>query len=147
MAPKDVTTQNEPQVWQTLYGKRLRGRRRPRLKVGQKVRLSEKHRTFKKGYLPRWTEEVFLVQRVVPGPVPTYRLTEWDGTPLEGQFYEEDVQPVTVPDDALFRVEKIVQRRGTQVKVRWMGWPRKYDSWIPKSALIRLSGRATPKKK
>ena len=49
------------------------------------------------------------MQRVVPGPVPTYRLTEWDGTPLEGQFYEDDVQPITVSDDALFRMEKIVQ--------------------------------------
>ena len=64
------------------------------------------------------------MQRVVPGPVTTYRLTEWDGTPLEGQFYEEEVQPVFISDDALFRVEKIMQRRGTQVKVRWMGWPR-----------------------
>ena len=39
----------------------------------------------------------------------TYKLEEWDGTPLEGCFYEKDVQKVTVPDDALFRVEKILQ--------------------------------------
>ena len=32
MAPKDVTSQNEKQVWQRLYGKRLRGRAHPRLK-------------------------------------------------------------------------------------------------------------------
>ena len=36
--------------------------------------------------------------------------------PLEGQFYEEDVQHVTVPDDALFFMEQIVQHRGTQVE-------------------------------
>ena len=43
---------------------------------------------------------------VVPIPMTTYRVTEWDGTPVEGQFYEGDLQPMKVPDDALFRMEK-----------------------------------------
>ena len=133
-------------MWQYLYGKRLCGRAVPRLKVGKKVRLTKKHCPFKKGYLPDCTEEVFLLQSMVPGPVTKYQFTEWDGTPLEGQFYEEDVQPITVSDDALFRVEKLMQQRGTQVKVQWIGWPSKYDSWIPKSALTRLSGCTTQKK-
>ena len=58
-----------------------------------------------------------MVKRVVPGPVTTYRLTEWDGTPVEGQFYEEDRKRITVPDNALFHVEKIVQRHETRIKV------------------------------
>ena len=82
MAPNDVTERNE-QVWQRLHGKKFRGRARPRLKVGQKVRLSKKHRPSNKAYLPGWTEEVFIVNRAVPGPVMTYRVTEWDGTPLQ----------------------------------------------------------------
>ena len=82
--------------------------------------LSQTHRPFKKGYLPGWTEGVCIVQRVVPGPVTTYLLTEWDGTTLEGQFYE-DVQPVTLSTGALFRIENNMQRHGTQVKVGWMG--------------------------
>ena len=81
----------------------MRRRPRPKLKVGDRVRLSKKHRPFKKGYLPGWTEEVFIVRRVVRGPVVTYHLEEWDGTPLEGRFYEQDVQDVTVSNDALFR--------------------------------------------
>ena len=72
MAPNDVTEQNESQVWQRLYVKKVRGRARPRLKVGQKVRLSQKHRPFKKAYFPGWTEEVFIMHRVVPGPVTMY---------------------------------------------------------------------------
>ena len=135
MAPRDVTDKNEGAVWSKLYGKRLKQCPRPKLKVGDRVRLSKKHRPFKKGYLPGWTEEVFVVQRVVPGPVVTYKLKEWDGTPLEGSFYEEDVQKVTVPNEALFRVEKTLQRRGRMVKVHWLGWPKKYDSWVPRSSL------------
>ena len=141
MAPKEVTDRNEKQVWQTPLREKLWGRARPHLKVSQQVRLTHKHRPFKKAYLPGWTKEVFIVNRVVPCPVMTYSVMEWDGTPVEGQLYEENLQAVTIPDDALFRVEKILQQRGTQVKVRWMGWPSKYDSWIPKSALTNRHQR------
>ena len=64
-------------------------------------------------------------------PVVTYRLSEWDGTPIKGTFYEPDVQNVQVSDDSLFRVEKVLRRKGRNVLVRWKGWPSKYDSWIP----------------
>jgi len=62
------------------------------LKKGDMVRLNKIHRTFEKGYLLGWTEEVFLVDKVKP--FPAYKLTEWDGTPVEGTFYEEDLQKV-----------------------------------------------------
>ena len=53
------------------------------------------------------------------GVVPTYKIDEWDGTPVEGTFYAEDVQKVNVKDDDLFRIEKIVKRKGDKVLVRW----------------------------
>lgn len=138
MAPFRVTRANERTVWDHLYARRLQQQKRPTLKVGDRVRLNKKHRPFKKGYLPGWTEEVFFVRRAEAGSVPTYKLQEWDGTPLKGTFYQEDVQKVHVLDDALFRVEKVVRRRGPNVLVRWKGWPDKYDSWIPKRQLTRL---------
>ena len=77
MAPQDVTWDNEEAVWKRLYDKRLKGKRpKPQFKVGDRVRLNKIHRTFEKGYLPGWTEEVFVVHRVVPGPVPTYKIRE-----------------------------------------------------------------------
>ena len=103
----------------------------PKCRVGDRVRLNKKHRPFKKGYLPGWTEEVFVVTHVRRHPVVTYRLSEWDGTPIKGTFYEPDVQKVQVSDDSLFRGEKGLKRKGRQVLVRWTGWPAKYDSWIP----------------
>ena len=125
MAPKDVTIKNEKQVWNTLYGKPPK-HRKPTLKKGDVVRLNKIHRPFEKGYLPGWTEEVFLVDKVKP--FPAYKLTEWDGTPVEGTFYEEDLQKVYVTD--VFRVEKVLKRRKNQLLVKWKGWPDKYNSWI-----------------
>ena len=85
------------------------------------MRLNKKYRIFKKGYLRGWTEEVVVVGRVVTGVVPTYKINEWDGTPVEGTFYAEDLQKFTVQDDDLFRVEKIIKRKGVKVLVRWKG--------------------------
>ena len=89
------------------------------------------HRPFKKGYLPGWTEEVFVVSHVRRHLVVTYRLSEWDGTPIKGTFYGPDVQKGQVSDDSLFRVEKVLKRKGRNVFVLWKGWPAKYDNWIP----------------
>lgn len=137
MAPDGVTIANSAQVWDRLYGKRLKRTQRVHLKVGDRVRLNKKFRTFKKSYLPGWTEEVFIVDRVKPGPVPTFRNTEWDGTPIEGTFYTQDLQKVQVSDDDLFRVEKVIRRKGTKLFVRWKDWPVKYDSWIDKKDVQR----------
>ena len=67
MAPKDVNVKNEAEVWQRLSGQVTETRRRGRLKVGDKVRLSERVKTFKKGYLRQWTEKVFRDQTRDPG--------------------------------------------------------------------------------
>ena len=133
MAPLSVNADNEEKVWNRLYAAKLRPRRKknPTLRVGDKVRLQKKHRPFKKGYLPGWTEEVFSVARVKVGPPPQYKVVEWDGTPIKGTFYEQDLQKVVISDDTLFRVEKVVKRKKGYVLVQWKGWPRKYDSWIP----------------
>ena len=78
------------------------------------------------------------MRRVRHGPVPIYKIQEWDGTPVEKTFYQEDLQEVHVPDNALFRVEKVLRKQGPNVLVRWKDWPRKYDSWIPKRHLKAL---------
>ena len=100
------------------------------------MRLNKKFRPFKKGYLPGWTEEVFLVKQIyTTKPVVTYKLTEWDGTPIKGTFYQGDVQKVIVPDDTLFRIDQVLKRKGKQVFVSWKGWPKKYNSWVWKKDL------------
>ena len=143
MAPQDVTWDNEEAVWKRLYGQRLKGQKKPQFKVGDRVRLNKIHRTFEKGYLPGWTEEVFVVHRVIPGPVPTYKIQEWDDTPVQGTFYEEDLQKVHVSD--VFRIEKVLKRQKDRWLVKWKGWPDKYNSWIRSQDVTSL--QPPPKRK
>ena len=142
MAPRDVNQDNAREVWERLYGKTKKKTKRGRdaFRVGDRVRLNKKHRPFQKGYLPGWTEEVFLVTDVRrDGNVTVYRISEWDDTPIKGTFYKEDLQKVTVSHDDLFRIESVVRRKKDRVLVRWQGWPAKYDSWVSKKDLIPLS--------
>ena len=134
-APQDVTPHNELQVWHRLYPTPSPSPPSPKLKAGDRVRLSKQARPFRKGYLPGWTEEVFVVRRVVPGSVPTYKVEEFDGTLVQGTFYEPELQRVTVDDDTLWRIEKVLKRRDDQWYVQWKGWPRKYNSWIRRQDL------------
>ena len=138
MAPQDVNTTNDVQVWNTLYGKRLRRSPKHKFRVGDKVRLSKVRRAFKKGYLLGWTEEIFVIVRVLNLSVPAYKLNEYDGTPLEGTFYEPEMQKVNVSEDDLFRVEKVLKRRDGRALIQWKGWPSKYNSWIDQRQLVTL---------
>ena len=132
-----MTQANSEEVWETLYGNKKAKFKKPRFKVGDRVRLNKKFRTFKKGYLPGWTEEVFVMRSMKGGKVSTYKVEEWDGSLLRGTFYEQDLQKVNVKDDDLFRIDKIVKRKGDKVLVRWKGWPVKYNSWLEKKDVLK----------
>ena len=138
--PVNVNESIQIDIWYRLYGTKKDIKvKKPQCQVGDKARLNKKFRPFKKGYLPGWTEEVFLVKQIyTTKPVVTYKLTEWDGTPIKGTFYSEDLQKVLVADDSLFRIDQVLKRKGKQVFVSWKGWPKKYNSWVWKKNLQAL---------
>ncbi|KAK3746735.1 hypothetical protein QZH41_010293 [Actinostola sp. cb2023] len=112
-SPDSVTYENAQEVWHTLYDDDVKNtpRRRFRFNVGDQVRMSKLDRAFKKGYLPNWTEEVFVIASQMQGTPSRYKLNEWDGDPIKGSFYEQELQRVTVRPEDSFRVETIVKRR------------------------------------
>ena len=122
MAPHQVTSKTVPEVWDKLYGQRFdqktpppkMSRRRPRT-------LQQETSSLQKRLFTGMDGRSVVVTHVRRHPVVTYRLSEWDGTPIKGTFYEPDVQKVQVSDDSLFRVEKVLKRKGRLVLVRWKG--------------------------
>jgi len=53
---------NERKVFSNLYGEDIYSDiSKPKLKLGDSVRITKKKTIFDKGYTPRWTEEVFTV--------------------------------------------------------------------------------------
>ena len=89
-------------------------------------------------YSQKWTGELFKIDtRFRREGVPVYTILDWDGERVDGTFYKPELQPVTIDPTTEYRVEKILKRRvhnkRKEVLVRWLHWPKKYDSWIPEA--------------
>ena len=102
--------------------------------IGDQAWISKAKRTFKKGYLPNWTEEVFTVTKRVPRRPPVCKIADYDGEELEGTFYEQELQKVNKSDSDYYRVEKVIRSRMRNKRkeyyVKWLGYPNKFNSWV-----------------
>ena len=128
MAPKDVREEHE---WKLT--KKVRKENEKKNLSGRKVRLSlAKHSAFEKGCWPNWTLETFTVR---PGLGARYKLLDGNGEPLEGSFYPQELQVVREDENDVWPIEKVLETKGKNVKVRWQGFPSSFDSWIPKASL------------
>ena len=134
MSPNEVTRENQEEIWDRLNAgahKRQWDAIKPRLEVGDTVRLSKARRVFTRGYTPNWTTEVFRVSEVLSKHRPVvYRIRDLADEVIEGTFYERELQKVTPTD--VYAVERVLRRRngGRQLLVRWEGYPPSFDSWI-----------------
>ena len=80
-----------------------------KLKVGNKVRISKARRTFDKGYLQNWTEEIFSVNEAIATAPPIYKFVDC-GEEVKGSFYDKELQRVDKKDE-VYKVEKILRTR------------------------------------
>ncbi|GFR32984.1 uncharacterized transposon-derived protein F54H12.3 [Trichonephila clavata] len=64
MAPSQVTREVEPQIFKKLYGF-LEKNPKVILNKGDLVRISKANKTFRRGYLPGWSDEVFRVTKYI----------------------------------------------------------------------------------
>ena len=141
--PTDVTVDNEKQVWHTLYDDHDEAKHpKYKFKIGDQVRISKIKRTFDKGYLPNFSKEIFTVSKQIPRDPPVYKLKDYAGEELKGTFYEKELQKVIKSDD-VYEVEKILKKRGrgknVQYLVKWLGYPNKFNSWVPASQINLVS--------
>ena len=74
-------------------------RKQLRFKLGDQARISKSRRTFKKGYLPSWTQEIFTVTKIIPRVPPVYRLRDYADNEIEGVFYAEQLKKIHKLDD------------------------------------------------
>lgn len=124
-------------------GKRkLKKRVKPffKLKIGDNVRISQLKQPFQRDYQQKWSEEFFKVsERYKRGQIPVYKVKDLADDPIAGSFYESELQKVVKSEDVTYRVEKILRRRRRgaikKLFVKWAGWPKKFNSWIPESSL------------
>ena len=148
-SPASITTQNEDESRLEQYLIRTKsttpqGKRVYTFKVGQLVRISHIRSVFDREYSQKWTGELFKIHRRFKREgLPVYKLRDWAGEDIEGSFYTPELQVVNVDESTEYRVEKVLRKRTVnkekEVLVRWLHWPKQYDSWIPEQDLKQYS--------
>ena len=90
----------------------------PKCKISGIVRISKYENIFAKGYVPNWSEEVFVTTRVKNTVLWTYILTDLNREEIIGTFYEKILQKTNLKE---LRVEKVIKREGDKLYVKWKG--------------------------
>ena len=104
-----------------------------KFKVGDHVRISKYKNIFAKGYMPYWSEKVFVISKIkktVPG---TYVINDLNGEEIIGTFYEKELQKTNQQE---FRIEKVIKRKGDKLYVKWKGYDHSCNRWINKKDLV-----------
>ena len=108
-APATVSLLNVGDVRRKLYGGITSTvAKKFKFHVGDHVRLSLRKRLFKKGYKMNWTEEIFRITKRLSRTPVVYTVQDLLQRPIEGMFYEEELQRVKRPD--IFRIEKVLKK-------------------------------------
>eukprot|EP00116_Pleurobrachia_bachei_P005638 sb/3465900/ len=140
MKPSQVNKSNENEVRENLYPKEP-SRSRPKLQVGNTVRVSRMKDIFQKGYEQTWSHEVFTVDEVRDTNPVTYRLQDSSGEILQGSFYEAEVQKVDV-ENQIYTIDKVLKTRKhrghEQFFVSFKGYPESENRWVDKSDMFDI---------
>ena len=105
----------------------------PKFKVGDHVRISKYKNIFAKGYMPNWSEEVFVVSKIKNTVPWIYVINDINGEEIAGTLYEKELQKTNQKE---FRIEKVIKRKGDKLYVKWKGYDNRFNSWIDKKDLI-----------
>ena len=87
LIPKNV---KNSEFFSILYSKTLREFRKPKFKVGDRVCISMYELSFKKGYTPQFTKEVFKIVAISSKKPPTYTIEDEQAEIIRGKFYQKD---------------------------------------------------------
>ena len=86
--------ENEAIVWNNLY-EDVDHTEKPKLKVGDEVRIFKLRGKFKRGYTANYTDELFTISEVLPTNPPTYKIVDKQGEEVIGTFYKEELSKLT----------------------------------------------------
>ena len=107
--------------------------RNPKFKVGDHVKISKYKNIFAKGYMPNWSEEIFVIRKIKNTVPWTYVINDLNAEEIIGTFYEKELQGTNQQE---YRIEKIIKKKGDNLYVKWKGYNNSFNSWIDKKDVV-----------
>jgi len=92
MKPKEVSKNNEMEAWLHDHRKHIGSHSKQKFTVHYVVHILNRKSTFQKGYMPTYTQELFVVCDVLNTHPICYRIKDMSNNRIEGIFYNEELQ-------------------------------------------------------
>ena len=86
-----------------------------------------------KRYSQNWSDEVFIIRKIKNTVPWTYVISDLNGEPITGSFYEKELQKTNQKE---FRIENVIKRKVNKLYVKWKGYDNSFNSWINKKYLV-----------
>ena len=149
VAPIDVGPQIREDIFHKLYSypvaENLPNKStKIRLSEGDRVKVSKIKGVFEKGSSARWSDEIFIVQRVEHTLPITYKLVDLLQREIKGKWYDYELfkLPKSSASEDLFNVEYIIKKRRRNGQVEYLckfeGYSHDFNSWIPEKNLQEI---------
>lgn len=79
---------------------------------------------------PLFQEKVFIVAKVLPHSRLVYELVDLRSECIKGQLYEAKLSLVQTFRPSKQPIDRVLQKKGKQLLVKWLGYGLEHDSWI-----------------
>ena len=77
--------------------------------------IHTKKNVFTKGYIPNWSEEVFVIKKVKNTVPWTYAINDLNEKEITATFYEKELQKTNQKE---FRIERVIKRKDDKLYVK-----------------------------
>jgi len=89
MTPAEASKkENEVTVFTNLYQFERLPSKPAKFEIEDKVRIRKKKGVFEKGYMPNWTEEIFIVSKIQHTKPISYKISDCNNEENQGKFCE-----------------------------------------------------------
>ena len=90
MKPIDASKKSNENIVRKNFNFEITNKK-PKFKIGDKVRISLLKNTFEKGYTSNWSEQIYIIDDIKSSNVHYYYLKDLNGEKLDGTFYQEEL--------------------------------------------------------
>ena len=127
--------------------KHIKNKKVPKFKRGDIVKIFKKKGIFTRGFNQSATKEYFTIYHIDRRlSKDRYYLKDLMDDRIIGSFYSEYLVPFTPPTDGgEYRIDpnfsdfKRKKVRGIpHIWVKWLGWPSKFNQWVPEADIRHL---------
>ena len=137
--PNSVTIEDEPKIWRKLYlDPYLNGKIKPPFfekylyDINDIVVVSMIRSAFHRGWHQNFSFEYFtIVERKKSEGICLYKLKDQQNQILKGWFQSNELQISLIDYKTyVFKINKVIKKRGAYSLVSWLGWPKQYNSYV-----------------